>query len=266
MVAIRDRMQHRTPVILTLALLAACAAPAGPAPIAPIAVAPATPATPASTSTPTPTSTEVAPVRVAEAVPGTESWPGATGPTSLTPPVTPPVTPPPVNNTPAAVTVAVASVQLLQDCPDDRPAAAGLRSNDEAESMSRSPSQGKMRAPPPGCSLNLSLTNAGGRAGQLKVMRVRLLDGQGKRELATVASRTPTRWDAEGYVAWDERVAGNTTSQVAYTLADAKWKRGGAGDLYIKPYIVEVEVVIDGRKQTVRSAEFVPASHHMIQT
>ena len=97
-------------------------------------------------------------------------------------------------------------------------------------------------------------------------MHVRLLDGKGKRTLATVTSRTPTRWAADTYVAWDERIAGNTTSQVAYSLADAKWKRGDVGDLYIKPYIVEVVVVIDGRKQTVRSAEFVPASPDMIQT
>jgi len=259
-------MQHRTPVILALALLAACAVHTGPGP-APIAAAsPASPSTPASSWAEAPqASPAVAPVRVAEAVPG-ESWPGATGPgPTVTPPVTPPVTPRPVSDTPAAVTVAVASVQLLQDCPDDRSTAAGQRSNDGA-SASMSQVQGKRRAPPSGCSLNLSLTNAGGRAGQLRVMRVRLLDGNGRRELATVASRTPTRWDTEGYVAWDERVAGNTTSQVAYSLADAKWKRGGASDLYLKPYIVEVEVVIDGRKQTVRSAEFVPASDGMIQT
>ena len=252
-------MHHRNPIVLALALLAACAVNPGPGPAAPIATAP--PATEPSTEPPPPTPSG-APVQVAGAAPGTESWPGATEPPPGTPPGTPPATPRPVSDTPAAVTVAVASVQLLQDCPDDRPVATGKQSSE----VDMSQSQGKRRAPPSGCSLNLSLTNAGGREGQLRVMRVRLLDGKGKRELATVASRTPTRWHADTYVAWDERVAGNTTTQVAYSLADAKWKRGGAGDLDIKPYIVEVVVVIDGRKQTVRSAEFVPASPDMIQT
>lgn len=256
-------MHHRHPIVLALALLAACAVNPGPGPAAPIAAAPPAtePAAPATEPSKEPAS-RGAPVQVAEAAPAAESWPGATEPTPGTPPGTRPTTPPPVSDTPAAVTVAVASVQLMQDCPDDRPVAAGQQSSE----VDMSHSQGKRRAPPSGCSLNLSLTNAGGRAGQLRVTRVRLLDGKGKRTLATVTSRTPTRWDADTYVAWDERVAGNTTTQVAYSLADAKWERGGAGDLYIKPYIVEVVVVIDGRKQTVRSAEFVPASPDMIQT
>ena len=264
-------MHYPTPVIVALALLAACAVHTSPGPDAPIAAAPPStePSTPLTTEPTEPTSS--APVQVAGAAPRAESWPSATGPgrTSEPPPATSPTTPPtslpPVSDTPAAVTVAVASVQLMQDCPEDRPVAAGRRSS-EADMASTSQSMGKRRARESGCRLNLSLTNAGGRAGQLRVMRVRLLDGKGKRELATVASGTPTRWDADTYVAWDERVAGNTTTQVAYSLADAKWKRGGATDLYLKPYIVEVVVVIDGRKQTVRSAEFVPASNDMIQT
>ena len=255
-------MSSRYP-ILAVALVAACVA--RQTPTSPGAEAPASDAPPIAAAEPEPAP---APVEVAEAPPAVETPAVETPPAPQTPPVAP--------DTPAAVTIAVASVHLLQDCPDDQataeakgPRGRGSASSSDDESQMQQKSvmrvDGKpMPPPPPGCLLNLSLTNSGGREGQIRVERVRVLEG--KRELARVVSRKPTRWNSEAYVPWDERVPGNATTQVAYSLANAQWKRGSALDLAFKPYVVEVVVTIDGRKQTVRSAEFVPVSHDMIQT
>ncbi len=243
-------MSIRIPALLAL-LLVACTAHDGPTPITP--TAPVTPTPP--TNTPDPST---APVVIA-----------APPPPIIDPPIAspdpPPLrTPPPAPDSPAAITLAIASVQITRDCPDEP---SGERNADEA-SITQHEAEKQSRKTN-GCeqsTLQLSLQNTGGRAGKLEIKTVRVLDGASKRVLATLPSRKPSRWLANGYQPWDEQVPGNALTQATYRLGEPAWKDGGVHSLEFQPYFVEIVATIDGRKQTVRSAEIVPRSMDMVET
>lgn len=267
-------MSTRTPALL-LALLAACTRDAPP-PEAPVTTAPVVTAdyTPPPPSEPTPTQPTTTQPTPSEPTPITHApiASGPPGPITGAPPLR---TPPPAPDVPAAIAIAVASVQISQDCPDEpnpappaRPIAsdASMHVSDMAESKSRSYSP---RIGPPTCdqsTLQLSLTNTGGRTSTLQLEQVRILDGTGKRVLGTLPSRKPTFWSADTYQPWNQQVPGNLTAQVAYRLGEPVWQGGNVVALELQPYFVEVIVKVDGRKRTIRSAEFIPRTFDLVET
>ncbi|HEY0134718.1 MAG TPA: hypothetical protein VGB85_11575 [Nannocystis sp.] len=214
-------------------------------------------------------------------------------------------TPTPEPEPRAEVQVAIASVQLAQDCPDpasdatatpstagqayappppampaDEPA-AGYQSQQEPAARATA----KQRMAPgaaiggtgwnPPCTqstMQLSLANTGGRSGKLEIKAVRLLDGETKRALGPIASRKPGEWNAEGtYRPWNEQIAARSTTKIAYRLAEPDWGQvqqqlGATVNLYGRPFILEVEVAVDGRSQTIRSSEFMREEIHMVVT
>lgn len=206
--------------------------------------------------------------------------PGSDPPAADLPPAqpipepTPLRTPPPPPNSPAAVTVAVASVQISRDCPDEPTPTSGAiptapadrRESEMSEQQARSE---KRRPGPPSCdqsTLQLSLTNTGGRAGKLHLEQVRVLDGTSKRVLGTLASRKPASWRGDTYQPWDEQVPGNMLTQATYRLGEPVWKGNNIVSLDLQPYIIEVVYTIDGRRLNARSAEIVPRRFDMVET
>lgn len=248
-------MSTRIPALLAL-LLAACTAHDGPKPL--------TPTPPANTPSPT-----TAPVVVATSTPTVVATPTPTPDPPVANPDPPPLrTPPPPADSPAAITLAIASVQITRDCPDE-PSRAVEQKADRGEASITQIEAEKQSQRPNGCeqsTLQLSLENTGGRAGKLHINTVRVLDGASKRVLATLPSRKPSRWLADGYQPWDEQVPGNALTQATYRLGEPTWKDGGVHSLEFQPYFVEIVATIDGRKQTVRSAEIVPRSMDMVET
>ncbi|MBK7826482.1 hypothetical protein [Nannocystis sp.] len=194
-----------------------------------------------------------------------------------------PADPPPADHptATASITIAVASVQLEQDCPDPpTPATAPER---EAERSTTERQQrrnlgeeakrsGDSRMACAQSSVQLSLANTGALPGTLRVLRVRLLDAAQKRELSPLRARTPTRWsERDGYLPWDEQVPANASLQVAYKLGDPDWAQvqrvlGASASIDNQPYIVELDVSVDEREQTVRSPEFVRRQLDMVET
>jgi len=270
-------MSTRTPALVALLLLACAphsAPPQSPSPIA---------------STPTDTPPTDTPTPIIHPVPGDPPPPAIEPPGSDPPTTSPPIasadpaplkTPPPPADSPAAVTVAVASVQISRDCPDEpTPAAApeakrdakprapsDLRESEASELQSSS----KMRNPgAPTCdqsTLQLSLTNTGGRAAKLHLEQVRVLDGHTKRVLGTLASRKPASWRGDSYQPWDEQVIGNARTQATYRLGEPVWKGTSIISLEMQPYLIEVIYTIDGRRKNARSAEIVPRSFDIVET
>ncbi len=218
-----------------------------------------------------------------------------------TPTPTPTPTPEPER---AEVQVAIASVQLAQDCPDpasdatatsssvgqayapppparpaDEPAAHELQ---EAPAVRATQSKMAPGAAVPGgggwsppctqSTMQLSLANTGARAGKLEIKAVRLLDAETKRALGPIASRKPSEWNTEGtYRPWNEQVAARSNTKVAYRLAEPDWgvvqqQLGGTVDTFSRPFLIEVEVAVDGHTQTLRSSEFVREQIHMVAT
>lgn len=259
-------MTLRTPALVLL--LAACTS--RPPPDAP---GPSTTGAPASTP-------PDAPVATAPAEPVIVPLPNEPEPPPETPPANPPVatadpqplrTPPPPANSPAAITVAIASVQLSANCPDEpSPAAPEAKPSDAGRaSQSRSSITREEYERQSGCqqsTLQLALTNTGGRSGKLHLEQVRVLDGKTRRVLGTLPSRKPSHWRADAYQPWDEQIAGNTLTQASYRLGDVVWKGDTVFALTLQPYFVEIAYTIDGHKKITRSAEIVPRSLDMIET
>lgn len=209
------------------------------------------------------------------------------GPTTRGNPPAPIAEPTPADSTPAdptpattTITIAVASVQLEQDCPDPpTPAAAPEVEGSITEEQQRRNLAGEeakrsadSRMACAQSTVQLALANTGARPGTLRILRVRLLDAAHKRELSPLRARTPTRWsERDGYLPWDEQVPANTSLQVSYKLGDPDWAQvqrilGASARVDTQAYIVELDVAVDEREQTVRSPEFVRRQLDMVET
>ena len=205
-------------------------------------------------------------------------------------------TPPEVKTPRAELKIAIASVTLQQDCPDPpepfaaqaapaAPAAvAPILKPVEPERAAESPAMGASlarRAPgsggpwQPPCTqstMQLSLSNTGDARGTLAIKAVRLLDAASKRPLGTLEARRPGLWsDPAGYQKWDQSILPGATLKASYSLGEPSWpdvhvKLGAASNLYTTPFLLEVDITVDGEVQTVRSPEFLRQEVHMIVT
>ena len=187
------------------------------------------------------------------------SWENS--PQSAPPPPVEPGVPPPAEH-PAQIRVAIASVQLLDDCPDPpaaqvaAPAAASRaaagesmqkRSSDYVEQCAQS---------------TVQLAVHSDRPGMLRIEALRVLDPRTQKRVGTTTLRQPTQWSTGGsYVPWNERVTADRDLQISYKLgaldlAQASELAGPTFNPYMGPFVLELDVSIDGVRQTIRSPEF----------
>jgi len=175
----------------------------------------------------------------------------------------------------AEVDAAVASVQLIQDCPDPPEVAASWASAPSAGPMAKPTVEGDAPAWSPPCTqstVQLALTNNGVIPGKLQVVGVRLLEGASKRELGRLAARKPNLWTEEGiYRPWDETLAEGAHVVAAYRLGEPDWSQvqgllAPGANLYAIPLILEIELSVDGAIQTLRSPEFLRQEVFMVAT
>ena len=195
---------------------------------------------------------------------------------------------------PAELTIAVASVQLIQDCSDPpEPVAAKPVAEAEPAGPIIHPVGGSKDYPlveHPGSvdpafkgpgfnqpctqsTVQLSLSNKGVVSGRLQILNIRLLDAATQRELGTLVGRKPSLWSEAGtYQPWDEIVSeGGAGLKVAYRLGDPDWTQVQArldpgSSLFTRPFMLEIEFKFDGATQTVRSPEFVRQEVFMVVT
>lgn len=210
--------------------------------------------------------------------------------------------PPPPPEPRAEIRASIASVQLIQDCPDPpgeaalsnapagpytppppAAAAAPMPAMEERAASADipqpgSPAAARMRpdsnwSPP--CTqstMQIFLPNTGEAAGQVRVLSVRLVDATTKRDLGAIVPRKPHQWQPQGaYQPWNEQVAAKTNVNATYRLAEPDWSQatvtlGGPTDLYSRPFLLEVQVSVDGVAQTIRSPEFVRQQVHIVVT
>lgn len=203
--------------------------------------------------------------------------------------------------TPAArVEVKVASVQLVQNC-DDPPtdaaaetALASAASPPPAQQVGQAPlaamppepgAMGKVSAGAalhdapggwsPPCTqstMQLSIANLGDREGKLRIDSVRLFDARSNKELGKIQARKPGQWNPIGaYQPWNEVIGAGATVKIGYRLGEPDWAAiptipGTDTDPYTRPYVLEIDISVDGVSQTVRSPEFVREPVHVIVT
>lgn len=194
------------------------------------------------------------------------------------------------------VKVAIASVQLLQDCPDPAPAGAPSPSASgrtpepiapvTVDSSTEEPLRASQAKRRPGQSYDrdesarrmctqstVQLSIRSDRAGAFKVEGVRVLDAASKKLAGPAQLRGPTLWNETNgtYTPWDQRTLAGTEMKISYKLNDPDMSQAAAlvgpdFNSYMGPFLLEVDVSVDGKQQTIRSAEFSREPPHLVVT
>lgn len=180
--------------------------------------------------------------------------------------------------------VAVASVQLLEDCPDPAPqpaqapvapgaasSADGAMHGPSARSSMKRPN-GDQRRVCTQSTVQLSVQADGVRP--FKIESVRVLAANGRRAVGSTRLRAPTTWDdATGtYGAWQEHTAAGKDLKVSYKMGDleftsaAERMSGDKFNTYTGPFLLEITVSAGGKRRTVRSPEFTREPPHVMVT
>lgn len=182
--------------------------------------------------------------------------------------------------------VAIASVQLLDDCPDPAPApqsaptpvragkaspaAASERASEHSSMQKRS--SGDHRRMCSQSTVQLSVQADGVQP--FKIEAVRVLAANGKQLVGATRLRAPTTWDdASGtYGAWQEHTAAGKALSVSYKMGDLEFTdaadklSGDKFDTFSGPFVLELEVSAGGKRKTVRSPEFTREPPHVMVT
>lgn len=171
--------------------------------------------------------------------------------------------------------VAIAAVQLLENCPDAPEPAVDAKekavdgaSKSERETADRSQTPGYV----PRCEQStVQLSLRSDRSGRFRIEAVRVLDGAKQRLAGSSTLRQPTSWGDGQYRRWDERVVAGKELQISYKLGALDLSRGAAFDgpdfnTMSGPFILELEVSIEGVRQTIRSPVFEWQRMDMVET
>ena len=199
------------------------------------------------------------------------------------PPVNPNPDPPPLPEAQhVEIKAAIASVQLIEDCPEPVPAAesSGGVSKPAAQAASEPPRASQARRGPSGdgssfrqpCSQSMvQLSLQSDVPGNFRIDAVRVIDPKTQKVAGTSKLRAPTRWDDGTYAPWDGRVAVKTELKISYKLGELDLARaaeqvGPEFNTFGGPFILELDVAVDGHRQTIRSSEFFREPPHMVVT
>jgi len=182
------------------------------------------------------------------------------------------------------VTVAIASVQLQENCPDPAPVAAPTPGPSAGvsipveRSMQKEAASSRMqgdtadgRAWNPCSQSTVQLSVRADFVGQLTIEAVRVLDASSKKVAGPVTLRGPTLWNDSVYGPWDGRTIADKDLNVSYKMGEPDFSRaaelvGPTFNTFGGPFILEIDVSIDGRRQTIRSSEFTREPPHIMVT
>ena len=166
-----------------------------------------------------------------------------------------------------AAKVTISSVQMINDCPDKEdaaPAAAEAAMQTQGDSERGS---GGFEQPCTQSAMQLAIDSD--VEGPFVVDAVRLLGADGK-PVATLQPRRPSKWVDGAYKPWDERVAKDTDLKASYKLSIPAWhevdEKLGGGSSVGKMFLLEIDVSVNGQKQTIRSSSFPREEDHVVVT
>lgn len=183
--------------------------------------------------------------------------------------------PPPVEPDASETTISVASVRMIQDCPDPEPAEPPASAERAAKPPAagakarRAPGQGgpSIRQPCDQSAVQLALETKSEAAVSVEIAAVRLLThGQ---TVAELDARKPTIWTESRYQPWDQRVSPGAPINVSYKLSVPHWSevdKATGESSYGLMFTLEIDLRVDGERVTVTSPEFAREKPHMIVT
>ncbi len=202
---------------------------------------------------------------------------------------TPPPEPEPLPN---PIRIAIASVTMVEDCPDPpapppppppaEPAAAERAPADEEMAAAKPVELGDV-APgaaahggdmPDFCEQSMMQLTVSGHEGDpapVKIVAVRLLRPSDKTVVAELKARGPMVWDDKGaYAPWDESLEGGTEVKASYKLSVPSWSdvetKLGHVPSEGHMFVLEVDVSVGGVQQTVTSPEFARREPEVVVT
>jgi hypothetical protein len=168
--------------------------------------------------------------------------------------------------------VAIASVTILEDCPDSdaKPSAdrQSAPSGDMADNEADMGGYAHGGMPCSQSSMQISITGLGDASSQLAIKATRLLGPKGD-TVGTLVTRRPKIWKAEGYAAWDETIMPKTDVKASYKLSLPNWSEVQNkidGSTYNTMFRLEADIEIDGVPKTIRSSEVVREQTEMVDT
>jgi hypothetical protein len=170
-----------------------------------------------------------------------------------------------------AAKVSISSVQMISDCRDkeDASVAAGAAMQPPADEAQKGDSLVAFEQPCTQSNMQLSLRSEESAPLSFTVRSVKLLSADGV-QVATLQSRGPSVWVVDGYHPWDERLVPKTDVKASYKLSVPDWyevdKKLGMDSSVGKMFLLEIEVSVDGKSQTLRSAPFPREEDHVVVT
>jgi hypothetical protein len=183
-----------------------------------------------------------------------------------------------------SVKLAIASVQMIEDCPDPPEPTGSAGGVEESLTPPPMPAQEPPGRQPPAhhrqapgfapmqqpctqSTMQLTASVDGDEPQPVRIAAIRLLDKQGK-PVGELSSRKPTNFVDQAYAPWDE-TAGNAEIKASYKLSVPDWsaveQATGESSLGYM-FKLEVDVEIGGELHTVQSPEFTHELPHVIVT
>lgn len=174
--------------------------------------------------------------------------------TSETPP-----TPMPVP-APLAAEVSIASVTILEDCPD-----AGDDNDSAGASMDME--EGYVQ-PCRQSTMQIAIAAQGDTSARFTIKEMRLL-GPDDAVLSVVKAREPSLWSGSGYAAWDQRVVPGPALKASYKLSLGDWRsieKALGKNSYGPLFVIEADIAIGATPLTIRSGKVAREPVEMIDT
>lgn len=223
--------------------------------------------------------------------------------TKTEPPTPDPTPEPPVEPFARA---AIASVQLIEDCPNQNdgwrpppvvqdaakpaaaaPAAAAPAADEEmampgppmppAEGAAAARSAGSAIGgggpwvqPCTQSTMQVVFSGQGSRTATVDIERVQLLDPKTGKSVATLEAREPASWADGAYQSWNETIGPRQEVKASYELTVPDWykveQQLGIPSSDGVMFMLELEVKVGDERQTVRSSEFPREQPHVVVT
>jgi hypothetical protein len=203
-------------------------------------------------------------------------------PTDPATPTTAPTSVPEVVEVPEVAEVAIASVTMLEDCPE--PAKVEAATVEAATEGERRPEPKRAEGatadvaegdsaygyvePCGQSTMQIAVTGQGDVSSTLKVVEVRLL-GPDEAILGIIAARSPTIWKNNGYGPWDQVVQPKTDVKASYKLSLDNWgkiEKTLGQSSYGPMFLIEADIDIGGVRKTIRSSQAAREPMEMIET
>lgn len=187
-----------------------------------------------------------------------------------------------------AAKVSVSSVQMIQDCPaqdDPMPGDSGKSASATAAPAAMKPPALDQERAAPGeamvgdsmepfhqpctqSTMQLAIKSEGATSASFAIAAVRIFADD--KQVATIDARAPSAWVDSGYRPWDERLDAHAEIKASYKLSVPDWyeveKKLGGNSSIGKMFVLEVDVMVDGRRQTIRSSAFPREEPHVVVT